>query len=105
MSSAGASIRDVGKREYKVSVPDALFLRLRRRFGEAGDTRRTQPVLRALEAMAEGVPLMEGDLETIEAERERNREANDRRAVAFAKRHGVKSRRFGADGGGTHNHL
>lgn len=92
MSSAGASIRDAEKKEYKLSVPNVLFLKLRKKFGEAGDTRRTLPVLRAIDAMADGVPLTARDLEIIEAEKAKNREANVRRAVAFAKRHGVKSR-------------
>jgi hypothetical protein len=92
MSSPGASIRDVAKREYKLSVPDELFLKLRKRFGEPSDKRRTQPLLRALHAIAETTTLTAADLALIEAEMERNRAANVRRAVAFAKRHGVKSR-------------
>ena len=92
MSSPGASIRDVGKREYKLSIPFALFLKLRRRYGHPSDTRRTQPLLRALHAMSASVPLTPSDLVLIESEMERNRAANVCRAIAFAKRHGIKSR-------------
>lgn len=91
MSGGGAGLPDVTKRAVLLRVPSDLSVRVERLFYKKGDKGSKASYLRALEAATDGTPLTKSDLDAIASEMARNRAANVRRKIAYAKKHGTRT--------------